>query len=171
MGSRFILFSLLLASLWILSGCSAPDSSSSQPDTASSLESSQTSGEAVEVSHMFTDRDMEIGYDEESCARITLSGDSASCDADGVTISGSTVTITQEGTYLLTGTLDSGTVEVRAGDQDKVQLVLDNASVTNPTGAAVYVEEADKVVIDHRLPIGKHLGKRRGIPVPGRQQH
>src|SRR5699024_5724378 len=106
-----------------------------------SVESSSDSSE------MFTDRDVEIGYDEETSARITLSGNSASSDSDAVQISGSTVTIKEEGTYILSGTLNDGMIVVGAEDTDKIQLVLDNVEITNSTSAAIYVLEADKVFI------------------------
>ena len=79
--------------------------------------------------------------------RITLSGGSASSDSDAVQISGSTVTITDEGTYILSGTLNDGMIVVSAEDTDKIQLVLDNVEITSSDSAAIYVLEADKVFI------------------------
>ena len=160
-----ILMTLIL--LVSLSGCGTADSTNS-PETDSiqaedsGIESvgSATAGNASETvvntsettvntseSEMFTNRDLEIGYDEENSAHITLSGDSASSDSDAVQISGSTVTITEEGTYILSGTLENGMVAVNAGDTDKVQLVLDGVEIGNETSAAIYVLEADKVVV------------------------
>lgn len=98
-------------------------------------------------SEMFTDRDLEIGYDEETSAQITLSGDSASSDSDAVQISGNTVPMTDEGTYILSGTLSNGMIVVSAEDGDKVQLVLNGVEITNDTSAAIYILEADKVFI------------------------
>ena len=96
---------------------------------------------------MFSSRDVEVGYDEESCAKITLSGDSASSDSDAVQIDGNTVTITDEGTYLLFGTLHDGQIIVNAEDTDKVQLVLNGVNITSSTSAAIYVAQADKVFV------------------------
>ena len=62
-------------------------------------------------------------------------------------ISGSTVTIQDEGTYILSGTLDDGMVVVNAESTDKVQLVLDGVSINSATSAAIYVAQADKVFI------------------------
>jgi len=90
---------------------------------------------------------LEIEYDEEASAKITLSGDSASSDSDAVQISDSTVTITDEGTYILSGTLHNGMIVVNAEDTDKVRLVLNGADITNSTSAAIYILEADKVFI------------------------
>lgn len=143
------ILSLFLAILLCLSACTS--TGNSKASESSSSETSQTeTAETVSTessSEMFTDRDMEIGYDEETSARITLSGNSASSDSDAVQISGSTVTITDEGTYILSGTLNDGMIIVSAEDTDKIQLVLDNVEVTSSTSAAIYVLEADKVFI------------------------
>lgn len=106
----------------------------------------------IEVSDAFSTRDLSGDYDASAAVRITLGGASASCDSGAVTVSGATVTITAAGTYLLSGTLYNGTLIVDAGKQDKVQLVLDNASINSDTFAAIYVKQADKVFLT--LPDG-----------------
>ena len=142
------ILSLLLTVILSLSACNSvggivteSESETSETSQIQSVESSSDSSE------MFTDRDVEIGYDEETSARITLSGNSASSDSDAVQISGSTVTIKEEGTYILSGTLNDGMIVVGAEDTDKIQLVLDNVEITNSTSAAIYVLEAAKVFI------------------------
>lgn len=144
------IFSLILGVLFSLSACgsagAAVTDAKSTIATTSQTESAETIS-AVSASEMFTERDMEIGYDEETSARITLSGDGASSDSQAVQISGSTVTITDEGTYILSGTLSDGMIVVNAEDTDKIQLVLDHADITSSTSAAIYVREADKVFI------------------------
>lgn len=50
-------------------------------------------------------------------------------------------------TYVISGTLENGMLMVDAEDTDKVQIVLNNASITNETSAALYVREADKVFL------------------------
>ena len=55
--------------------------------------------------------------------------------------------ITEAGTYHLTGTIENGSITINVGDDDKVKLILDNVSITNQNGPAIYVENADKVVI------------------------
>lgn len=72
---------------------------------------------------------------------------SAPKEADGVKVSGSTVTITEAGTYVLSGTLTDGQIIIDVGDEDDVRLVLENASITCTTTAPVYAKNADKVII------------------------
>lgn len=115
-----------------------------------SEETTETAAEPVVItdsSEMFTNRDYEVGYDETSTYNITLSGSTAVSDSDSVSILGSTVTITDEGTYIITGTLDDGMIIVDAEDTDKPQIVLSGADITSSTSAPVYVRAANKVFI------------------------
>lgn len=161
MKNRTRIFSVLLA-LLLLAGCSnqtntgessTPSSSETQDPQGGSQSSEDSSSgdaspqEALDISQMFSDRDSDANYDESTSIGITLNGTSAECSSDTVSISGSTVTIRDEGTYLLSGTLDNGMVVVDAENTDKVQLVLDGVSITCDTSAAVYVAQADKVFV------------------------
>lgn len=103
--------------------------------------------ERLDTTEMFSERDKDSTYDEDAAITITLNGDVVSCDADTVEINGSAVTITDEGTYILSGTLNNGSIIVEAEDSDKVQLVLDGVDITCATSAAIYVKEADKVFV------------------------
>ena len=134
---------VLLCCALLLSGCSSQNTTTAE-DSSSQTQTLQV---GLAASDLFTARDLETGYDAETAARITLEGDTASCDSDAVTIDGSTITITDEGTYVISGTLENGMLMVDAEDTDKVQIVLNNASITNETSAALYVREADKVFL------------------------
>ena len=57
------------------------------------------------------------------------------------------VTIKAAGVYVLSGTLTDGTIVVDAGDDDKVQLVLDGVSIMAADYAAIYAKNADKVFV------------------------
>ena len=145
---RKTLFPLVLAVLLTLSACSSANTAQTEGSSSQTVQTgTEESVSSVNPSDMFTDNDLEIEYDEEASAKITLSGDSASSDSDAVQISDSTVTITDEGTYILSGTLHNGMIVVNAEDTDKVRLVLNGADITNSTSAAIYILEADKVFI------------------------
>ncbi|MBO5209689.1 MAG: carbohydrate-binding domain-containing protein [Lachnospiraceae bacterium] len=102
---------------------------------------------STEQESMFSYRDYEVGYDEESATFISLEGTGISCNSDAVKISGSTVTITDEGTYILTGTLDDGMIIVDAENTDKLHLVFKDVSINSETSAPIYLLKADKVFI------------------------
>ena len=101
----------------------------------------------IDLSELFTDRDLETGYDESEAETITLSDNATTSESRNVTIDGNNVTITDEGVYLLSGTLSNGQIIVNAEETDKVQLVLNGVSITSQTTAAIYVINADKVFI------------------------
>ncbi len=100
----------------------------------------------LDAGDMFTHRDKEIGYDEEQAVRITLEEDSASCGDSSVMINDNIVTITAEGTYLVSGIL-RGQLVIDAAKEDKIQVVLDNVDITCEHSAAIYVKQADKVFV------------------------
>lgn len=132
----------------------------SSSDENSKTENSETESKAPETSAppqseapavdvvaegMFTDRDMEGTYS--GALNIELSDSGIKTTASGVKVDGNTVTIAKEGTYLITGSLSDGQIIVAAGSKDKVQIVLDNASISKNGGAAIQVKSADKVFI------------------------
>lgn len=129
-----------------ISGCSFDSFSKTTTETSSESSSSATEITYLNADDMFTDRDKEVGYDEDTATAITLSDDASSCDSSSVTISNNTITITDEGTYLLTGSLSDGQVIVDADDK-KVQLVLDSVNINCDTSATLYVKAADKVFV------------------------
>lgn len=144
MKNRTRFFSVLLVVL-LLAGCSNR-TNAGEDDTPSSSEM-QNFHTVLDISQMFTDRDLDASYDENTSAVITLNGSNAECSSDAVNISGSTVTIKDEGTYILSGTLNNGMVVVNADKTDKIQLVLNGASISSDTSAAIYVAQADKVFV------------------------
>ena len=79
---------------------------------------------------------------------ITLSPEGSTSTDASVLIDGQTVTITQEGTYQIAGTLDDGSLIVESGENAKITLVLGGVSIKNTTGAAIQIGTADDVTIE-----------------------
>ena len=102
---------------------------------------------AIDITDMFTKRDLAGTYDESEAVKITLSGKTAACNSSNVQIEDGVVTIKAAGVYVLSGTLTDGTIVVDAGDDDKVQLVLDGVSIMAADYAAIYAKNADKVFV------------------------
>ena len=129
-------------------------------DSTDTTESQQavSTGDTLSYDDMFTDRDLDVGYEESDSVKISLSDDSTTVSSgssdnsstddtvDGVTVDGNVITITSGGTYIISGTLTEGQLVVDA-DDEKVQLVLDNADITCATSAAIYVKSASKTFI------------------------
>ena len=140
--------------LLLLSGCgkTAGNVNSDTADSSAVTEQSGSEESAVsqsdtDIDSMFTDRDKEIGYDEEKCVAIILSDDGSSCDNTSVAIDGQTITITEEGTYLLSGSLSNGSVVVATDENVKVRLIFNGVVINNDSSTAIYVQSADKVFI------------------------
>lgn len=145
MRKKTILLFLTMGAL-MLSGCNTRIGNTTQQTTDSSTTSSSSINEA-DTSDMFSDRDKEVGYDESESVTISLADNSSSCESDAVSITENTITIKDEGTYILSGSLSDGMVIVEAEDTDKVQIVLNGASISNDQSAALYVRSADKVFV------------------------
>ena len=95
----------------------------------------------------FTDREKSGSYKVSEAVKITLNKTTATVSGSGAKAGGSTITITEEGVYIVSGTLEDGQIIVDASDSDKVQIVLDGVNINCETNAAIYVREADKVFI------------------------
>ena len=128
-------------------GCAANTTNQTTEQTAETENvSAADSITYLDADDMFTDRDKEVGYDEESATAITLSDDGSSCDASGVTVKENTITISEAGTYVLSGSLSNGQVIIDT-DDEKVHLILDSVTINCDTSAALYVKSADKVFV------------------------
>ena len=95
----------------------------------------------------YSDRDKDASYDEAAATKIALTGQGATVSGEGAAVEGSTVTIAAAGTYVVSGELTAGSLTVNAGDADKVQIVLDGASIRNEAGPALNIQQADKVFV------------------------
>ena len=98
---------LILASMLILTGCGKNSSTEDNnadigtSNTNNSSSDSEITSTVINEADMFSDRDFKVNYDESKCVKIQLNGTSASCDSDAVNISGTTITLSEEATYLV----------------------------------------------------------------------
>ncbi|MBR2282090.1 MAG: carbohydrate-binding domain-containing protein [Spirochaetales bacterium] len=60
---------------------------------------------------------------------------------------GEDITITAAGVYVVSGSATDSTIIVEAGDEDKVQIVLNGVTITNTDFPCIYVKSADKVFV------------------------
>ncbi|MBQ2053844.1 MAG: carbohydrate-binding domain-containing protein, partial [Eubacterium sp.] len=112
------------------------ESSEGDKDSSNSLltTANVTSDGMIDATDMFTDRDLEQTADLTSAEKYILSD-------------GEDITITSEGVYIISGQASEVTIYVEAGDEDKVQIVLDSATISNESRPAIYVKSADKVFV------------------------
>ena len=151
---------ILLAAMITMTGCGAGAAAMTENSAAAGQTTEQAAEQSAEAqttasqttaasqSEMFTERDLSGEYDESQAVSVSLNGTAAEASSSsGITVDGSTVTITAEGTYIFTGTLNDGQIIVDADESAKVQIVLKDASVTSSASAALYVKSADKVFV------------------------
>ena len=103
-------------------------------DAAATSSLNMVSGGALDTTDMFTARDLEQTADLSEAQSYTITD-------------GQTIEITSEGVYVITGTASNASIVVEAGDEDKVQIVLDGVSITNDSAPCIYVKSADKVFV------------------------
>lgn len=128
------------------------DTTSESTDSENAMESASDINFDLELTEStidteFTDREKSGSYKASEAVKITLNKTTATVSGSGVKADGSTITITEEGVYIVSGTLEDGQIIVDASDSDKVQIVLDGVHINCETNAAIYVREADKVFI------------------------
>ena len=114
----------LILALFLLAGCGAAP--------AASAESSAQISASAEIDSSVTQRDASGDYDASQAVSLSPGDD---------------LTITEAGVYLLSGSYENTMIVIEAGEEDKVQLVLENAALSNESGPAIYVRSADKVFL------------------------
>lgn len=145
-----------IALILSMSGCTSTtenkdntdnNNGSSSLSTDNNQNTGSSSASTAETSEMFTDREKDGSYDANKAVAITLADNNISCNSKAVGVKDNTVTITNEGTYLLSGTLTNGRIVVDAEDSDKIQIVLNGVNINCDTSAPLYVKQADKVFV------------------------
>ncbi len=93
-----------------------------------------TSNGVINASDMFTERDLTQTADTSEAQSLTVSDNND-------------LSITSAGVYVISGSASNARIIVDAGDDDKVQIVLDNVTIDNSSTPAIYVKNADKVFV------------------------
>lgn len=128
----------------LLGGCGAQppaDASLGTVDAASAVT------EIGEYSVRYTDKDTDTTVPADAPEIRLEETHITSADAAGVQVQGATATITAGGTYRVAGTLTDGQLVVNAPEDEVVRLVLDGVTLTCQSSAAVWVQQAKKVVL------------------------
>ena len=140
-------WTLILTSLTALTLMTACGQSTTKSSTTAAADTTAiTTSAKNSQSSYFTEKDYDTSYDESTASKIELSGSSASVYEDGVTVSGSTVTISKAGTYVISGQSDGVQIKIAADKSDDVKLVLKGATMTN-TDAAISATSAGHVYL------------------------
>lgn len=136
------IFSILLT----LSACSFFSSNEDDEipeDTSTDIEENLENIELPELDE--EDQTIEISAMDET---ITFTQSSITTTSDAISIDDTTVTIDTEGVYELTGQSTQATIYVDASSDDTITFVLNNVDLSSSTGPILYIENADKVIIN-----------------------
>ncbi|WP_338542612.1 carbohydrate-binding domain-containing protein [Abiotrophia defectiva] len=100
----------------------------------------------TQESQSVTSFQAQTSYEESQASQITLADQTATVTGQGASFSGQTLTITQAGTYVLTGSGKNIKLVVEAADTDQVHLVFQNLTLEGE-GTLLQVNKAQEVVI------------------------
>ncbi|RZU63700.1 carbohydrate-binding domain-containing protein [Zhihengliuella halotolerans] len=119
-------------------------STASAGATGSETDAADVSLDDLGADTHFSESDLE--WDEADVVDVSLA-DGASSGGEGVEVVGDAVTITAAGVYRLSGTLVDGTVNVAAGEEDDVVLILDGVDIASGIGSPLTATTADEVTV------------------------
>lgn len=148
-----LIYPLLLSSL-LLGACGQTDSTSTSSSSSSAAavsgsaavtNVSTTLDDSVDYYGSYEEEDVDASYDEATATQLELNGSDTTA-VDGVSVEDQTVTITQAGTYVVSGSLSNGQLVVNVNKEEKVHLIFAGVTITNEDGAAVVIEQAEKVI-------------------------
>ena len=100
----------------------------------------------TQESQSVTSFQSQTSYDESQASQIILADQTATVTGQGASFSDQTLTITQTGTYVLTGSGKNIKLVVEAADTDQVHLVFQNLTLEGE-GTLLQINKAQEVVI------------------------
>ncbi|WP_405131034.1 carbohydrate-binding domain-containing protein [Paenibacillus sp. FSL H8-0317] len=138
----------------LLAACSSPATTSTTANAATSTTgttktvsvSEQTSVKYADLVSLDAD-DTNISWSEADSTAIKLNGTTATVTGSGAKAANGSVTISEAGTYVLSGELTDGQIVVNVADKGTVHLVLNGATIHDNDSAAIYIQKAGKAVI------------------------
>lgn len=86
-------------------------------------------------------------YDAAEATTITLADGASEVSGSGATVEGDVVTVSEPGTYVVSGSLSDGQLVVDSDADGKVELVLDGVSITSSTTSPLVVTQSDETVV------------------------
>lgn len=138
----------ILALVFTLGACSATTPSTSETTTSTEVTSENVTTVSSSLTTLvFSAEDLNTDYNPSTLTTIEFYESSITSDGVNAQVDGSTLTILDEGDYLLTGTASDAQIIISAEDSDNVHLLFNNLSLSSSTSAPVVVLQADKTII------------------------
>ncbi|MDT0126094.1 carbohydrate-binding domain-containing protein [Paenibacillus sp. RRE4] len=138
----------------LLAACSAPATTSNTANAAVSTTgttkivsvSESTSVKYADLVSLDAD-DTNVSWTEADSTMIKLNGTTATVTGSGAKAASGSVTISEAGTYVLSGELTNGQIVVNVADKGVVHLVLNGATIHDNDSSGIYIQKAGKAVI------------------------
>lgn len=133
----------VLAVTTVLTGCSKTGDTSSDSGSSSLLINSADNTSAPAESEIKN----EVAAPASTDCKIAFEGDKITASGDGAKVSGNTVSITKSGVYELSGKCSDCRIEINAGKNDEITLVLNNAELSSKNGSVIDCEKAKTLTL------------------------
>lgn len=138
---------ILCVSLFCLQACQkvASDESNSTQITQTATSTAENPETNVTYFGKYDAEDLQVNEKKDAATQI-LFGEKVQVEGEGATVDGTTVTITEAGTYWVSGQSAQGQLKINVAKEAKVALILADLTLTNPSGPAIFIEQAEKVL-------------------------
>lgn len=131
----------------LAAGCGNGAADSGETETTAGESSLHASKSTVTLTEgKYSEEKLDDTWDEKEAVEILCEGKTAVAEGEGVRTEDGIVTINQEGTYVLTGTLDDGQLIIDVENKGDVKLIFNGISLTSTSTAPVYIKEGNVVV-------------------------
>lgn len=143
---------LTCVSALLLSACDNASSDSKDDEKAVLQTQGTQTVQTIEelTSDAFDEADLAQEFDKAKSVSITFEDSKVTSEGaadSGVAIDGTTATIQKGGDYYVTGTCGNGKIVVESDAAENVRIILDNITLTNDTGSAIYIKKSAKTII------------------------
>ena len=116
--------------------------------TSTSGGASTTEGVDVKLKGDYSDKALDADWSEKDAdAVISFDGDEINVSGSGASVSGTVLTISDKGTYVISGTLKEGQIVIDNENDENIRLILNGVDITCSTDAAIKALNAKNVYI------------------------
>lgn len=123
------------------------DSTSATATTSPTTVAASSAAAALAEKSATHDAAEDYVWDSSAVIPIVLNGDTITVDNNGVSVDGSTATISAAGTYSLSGTLTDGQIIVDTAEEAVIRLILNGVEMSSATGAPIAIMQANKAML------------------------
>ena len=147
---RLIICGIIAVSMCAITGCSNSTSDINTKEAAIST-AEVTSAIKKVTAQSLSEKDVSVDEEDSiysnNITSINLSKSSAKVEGNGAKVEGTVITISEAGTYTISGDIEDGQIVVDASDDDKIKIVLNGVNIKNSKSSAIYIKNADKTII------------------------